>query len=81
MKCRGKSLALERALTGFGAEKSFQRASEQLKEHYGGDLHRSSIREVTLKHAERAAGFVEREGWGPLTVTRTSGASGMGNHG
>ena len=63
LKCRGKSLALERALTGFGAEKSFEQASRQLKEHYGVDLHRSSIREVTLKHAERAAGFVEREGW------------------
>ena len=61
LKCRGKSWALQRALTSFGAEKSFEQASRQLKEHYGVDLHRSSIREVTLKHAARAAGLVERE--------------------
>ena len=57
LKCRGKSLAL----TDFGAEKSFEQASRQLKEHYGVELHRSSIREVVLKHAERAAGLVDRE--------------------
>ena len=61
LKCRGKSLALQRALTDFGAEKSFEQASRQLREHYGVELHRSSIREVVLKHAERAAGLVDRE--------------------
>ena len=40
MKCRGKSLALQRALTDFGAEKSFEQASRQLQEHYGVELHR-----------------------------------------
>ena len=62
LKCRGKSSVLQRALTDFGAEKSFQRASEQLKEHYGVDLHRSSVREVVEQQAGRAAGFVDREG-------------------
>ena len=65
MQCRGKSSALQRALTDFGAEKSFEQASRQLKEHlkehYEVELHRSSIREVVLKHAERAAEFVDRE--------------------
>ncbi len=61
VQCRGKSSALQRALTGFGAEKSFESASRQLKEHYGVELHRSSIREVVLKQAERAAGLVDRE--------------------
>ena len=61
LKCRGKSLVLQRALTDFGAEKSFQRASEQLKEHYGVDLHRSSVRAVVGQQAGRAAGFVDRE--------------------
>ncbi len=61
LKCQGKSLVLQRALTDFGAEKSFQRASEQLKEHYGVDLHRSSVREVVENQAGRAAGFVDRE--------------------
>ena len=61
MQCRGKSSALQRALTDFGAEKSFEQASRQLKEHYGVELHRSSIREVVLKHAQRAVEFVDRE--------------------
>ena len=49
MKGRCKSLALQRALTDFGAEKSFERAIEQLKEHYGVELDRSSVREVVRK--------------------------------
>ena len=61
LRSRGKSLALQRALSDFGAERSFERASRQLKEHYGVQLHRSSVREVVLKQAERAGGFVERE--------------------
>ena len=61
LKCRGKSWSLQRALTDFGAEMSFEQASRQLKEHYGIELHRSSIREVVLKHAQRASGFVDRE--------------------
>ena len=60
MKCQSKSLALQRALTDFGAEKSFEQASRQLKEHYGVELHRSSVREVVLKQAERAGAFVDR---------------------
>ena len=63
LKCRGKSLVLQRALTDFGAEKSFQRASEQLREHYGVDLHRSSVREVVEQQAGKAAGFVHWEHW------------------
>ena len=54
--------ALQRALTDFGAEKSFGQASRQLKEHYGVELHRSSVREVVCKQAERAAALVDREG-------------------
>lgn len=58
--CRSKSTALQRALTDFGAEQSFGQASRQLREHYGVELHRSSVREVVLRQAERAAGLVER---------------------
>ena len=61
LRGRGKSLALQRALSDFGAERSFERASRQLREHYGVQLHRSSVREVVLKQAQRAGGFVERE--------------------
>ena len=54
-------MALQRAMTDFGAEKSFEQAGRQLKEHYGVELHRSSIREAVLQQAERAAGLVEEE--------------------
>ncbi len=58
---QGKSLALQRALTGFGAEKSFEQASRQLQEHYGVESHRSRVREVVVQRAERAAALVDRE--------------------
>ena len=48
-------------MTDFGMEKSFEQAGRQLKEHYGVELHRSSIREAVLPQAERAAGLVEEE--------------------
>jgi len=56
--CRGKSMALQRVLTDFGAEKSFAQASEQLWEHYGVALHRSSIRQVVRRQAQRAEALV-----------------------
>ena len=33
---RGRSRRLQRALVDFGAEESFARAAEQVKEHYAG---------------------------------------------
>lgn len=56
--CRSKSAALQRVLTDFGAEKSFAQASEQLREHYGVHLDRSSVRQVVQKQAQRAEQFV-----------------------
>ena len=39
----GKTIALERALTDFGAEESFAMASARLEEHYGMEVGRTSI--------------------------------------
>ena len=61
LKCRGKSLALQRALTDFGAEKSFAQASRQLWEHYGVELHPSSVRAVVKKQAQRAEALVSSQ--------------------
>lgn len=58
MKCRSKSRALQRALTDFGAEKSFVQASKQLWEHYRVALHPSSIRQVVERQAQRAEAYV-----------------------
>ncbi len=51
-------MALQRVLTDFGAEKSFGQASQQLWEHYGVALGRSSIRQVVVGQAQRAEAVV-----------------------
>jgi hypothetical protein len=51
-------LPLQRALTDFGAEESFVRATEKVREHYGIELGASAVREHTLTHA-KAIGAVE----------------------
>lgn len=54
----GYSLPLQRALTDFGAEESFGRATEKMREHYGLELGASAVRTQTLIHA-KAIGAVE----------------------
>ena len=41
---------LQRALTDFGAEESFARAAERVREHYGIEISPSTIRVCTLQH-------------------------------
>lgn len=55
---RGYSLKLQRAMTDFGAEESFQRASQRLAEHYGIRIHSEAIRQQTLHHG-KAIGAIE----------------------
>lgn len=61
LKCRGKSRALQRALSDFGAEESFAQASKQLWEHYRVELHPSSVRQVVEQQAQRAEAFVDSQ--------------------
>lgn len=49
----GYSKALERALTDFGAEESFERAALRVQEHYGIGLASSAIRRITYEHARK----------------------------
>jgi hypothetical protein len=55
---RAYSRPLQRALTDFGAEESFRRATEKVREHYGIDVGASAARTQTLVHA-KAIGAVE----------------------
>ncbi len=57
--CRGHSLLLQRRLTDFGSEKSFARAAEQVKEHYGFEISPSTVRRVTEAHGQRLHGHPE----------------------
>jgi hypothetical protein len=50
--CRYCSFPLQRVVTDFGADHSFGRVPERLKEHYGITLSTSTIRNVTQSHAQ-----------------------------
>lgn len=52
VKCRGYSRRLQRAMTDFGADESFGKASKKLKEHYGIEVPISATRKVTQSHGE-----------------------------
>jgi hypothetical protein len=68
---RGKSRGLQRALTDFGCEHSFARASESVLEHYGLELGASSVRQVTFFHAKRAMEKLEKEYAEPFRLLPT----------
>jgi hypothetical protein len=50
---RGRSKRLQRALTDFGSEQSFARASASVLEHYGFEMGASAVRATTLGQAQR----------------------------
>jgi len=50
IKSHGYSLRLQRVLVDFGAESSFQKSVERVKEHYGITVPAASLREQTLTH-------------------------------
>lgn len=50
MNPRGRSRRLQRALVDFGAEESFARAAQRVREHYGLDVTATAVRQHTLTH-------------------------------
>ena len=54
----GRSPSVERALTDFGIEDSFGRASKRFKEHYGWDVGRTTVLRVTEQRAHEAERYV-----------------------
>lgn len=55
----GRSMAVQRALTDFGAEESFQQASKRFEEHYGWSVGRTTVLREVEQHAKRAQRYVE----------------------
>ena len=49
---QGCSIGLQEVIVDFGSEDSFALASERLLRHHGIELSESSMRKVTLKHAQ-----------------------------
>lgn len=58
---RGYSRVLQRVMTDFGAEESFQRAAGRIQEHYGIEIGAGAVRRATLKHAEAIEGKQREE--------------------
>jgi hypothetical protein len=65
---RGRSQRLERVLTDFGSEHSFQQAAAGVLEHYGFEINTSAVRNATLHHAGRAEQTLRKEYEEPFRV-------------
>ncbi len=50
VSCRGYSLGLQRVVTDFGADVSFARVPEKVREHYGIEVSASTVRAITEGH-------------------------------
>src|SRR5439155_15306259 len=61
VSARGRSKRLERVLSDFGIEHSFQNAAERVLEHYGFEINVSAVRNATLQNAQRAEQILEKE--------------------
>jgi hypothetical protein len=59
LRHRGASLRLTRALVDFGAEESFARAAQSVREHYGLEVSLWRVRAATLEHARLCAAMVK----------------------
>ncbi len=57
----GRSQAVERALTDFGAEESFGNAAKRIHEHYGFEIDRTSVLRVVESIAEEAEAYVDNK--------------------
>lgn len=65
---RARSQRLERVLTDFGSEHSFQHAAARVLEHYGFEINVSAVRNATLHHASRAEQILRKEYQEPFRV-------------
>lgn len=65
---RGRSQRLERVLTDFGSEHSFQHAAARVVEHYGFEINVSAVRDATLHHAGRAEQILQKQYQEPFRV-------------
>lgn len=61
VQCRKYSKALERAVTDFGADSSFQEAAGKMKEHYGLEVPAGMIQKITERHAETISDWKPEE--------------------
>ena len=67
---------LQRALTDFGAEESFLRASARVYEHYGIKVSSSAVRKTTFQHGKAIVNEAQKVQWPPAQsiVTQIDGS-------
>lgn len=70
---RGRSKRLERVLTDFGSEHSFEHAAARVLEHYGFEINVSAVRQATLRHARRAEQMLRKEYQEPFRLLPAAG--------
>lgn len=70
---RGRSKRLERVLTDFGCEHSFEHAAARVLEHYGFEINVSAVREATLENAHRAEQMLQKAYEEPFRVLPSTG--------
>lgn len=56
---RGRTLVLQRAMTDFGIDDSFERAADKLKEHYGLQMKRDTVLRVVEHNGEAAIDYIK----------------------
>lgn len=71
---RGRSKRLDRVLTDFGIEHSFQHAAARVLEHYGFEINASAVRKATLQSAQKAEQILQREYEQPFRLLPAVGA-------
>jgi hypothetical protein len=74
VRSRARSRALERVLTDFGCEHSFQHAAARVLEHYGFEISASAVREATLEQAQKAEQILRQEYEQPYRALPAEGA-------
>lgn len=67
-------MRLQRVLTDFGIDESFEKASAKVKEHYGLDIGASAVRETTLKHGRAVEALGLRSLTEPFRALPVEGA-------
>ena len=64
----GQTAAVERALTDFGIDESFGAAAVKFEEHYGIEVHRTTIRRTVFRLARGAGAFIAERLSGALAT-------------
>ena len=72
---RDYSVKLQRAMSDFGAEESFQRAAQRLQEHYGIAINAEAVRQQTFHHGKAIAAIAPKAGQAAkVIVTQMDGS-------